>query len=167
MIGYPSGQGGPSLATRDFPRWSRKKNLQACSIKMAWCWPRSFLRFFTFSTCSIFSDLARISLVSNAKNFMSSSIYLNKMRTNYKPACTPICRARTLRVGDLGALSRPPPPPNPSSPSRNAETLNRFSIFLPLTPRDLASARFICVFFVFFASLCFLSFFNPQFVLEK
>ena len=160
MIGYPSWQGGPSLATRDFSRWSRKKNLQACSIKMAWYWPRSFLRFFTFSTCSIFSDLARISLVSNAKNFMLSSIYLNKMRTNYKPACTPICRARTLRVGDLGALSRPPPP-QPLFPLEKRGDFEQILYILASYPSRFSQCSFHLRF------LCFLSFFNPQFVLEK
>ena len=105
MIGYPSGLGGPSFATRDFPRWSRRKT---CKLGRSRWLDIDLVLFFTLSTCSIFSNLTRISLVNNAKHFMFSSISLKKMRT--KPACTPICRARTLWVGDLGALLRVPPP---------------------------------------------------------
>ena len=131
MTGYPSGQGGPSLATRDFPRWSRKKNCKL--VRSRWLDIDLVLFcvfFFTLSTCSIFSDLARISLVSNAKNFMFSSIYLKKMRT--KPACTPICRARTLWVGDLGALSRVPPPLFPLEKRGDFEQIHYILASYPL-----------------------------------
>ena len=61
MAGYASGQDGPILPNRDCPRWSRQKRNsvgvmfwpynksfidQACSVKMAGYWPRSFLRFY-------------------------------------------------------------------------------------------------------------------------
>ena len=59
LTGCPGGQDGPILPARDFPRWSRKKKFsfwpyeksftdhwQACSVKMAVYWLRSFLRFY-------------------------------------------------------------------------------------------------------------------------
>ena len=78
LIGYPSGQDGPILPARDFPRRSRKKKFSstsplltklvpqekvllyksfidlACSVKMAGYWPRSFFVFLLTSTSSLF-----------------------------------------------------------------------------------------------------------------
>ena len=157
MIGYPSGQGGPSLATRDFPRWSPKKTCKL--VRSRWldidlvlfC-----LFIFTLSTCSIFSDLARISLVSNAKNFMFSSIYLKKMRT--KPACTGLPREDFVGWGSWGFVTRPPTPLLPLE-TRRFWTDSLHSCLLP--PRDLISQcsfhlRFLCFFFFLFfkSSLC-------------
>ena len=92
-------------------------------VRSRWLDIRTSFFFALFYALNLFniSDLAWISLVSNTKNFMFSSIYLKKMRT--KPTCTPICRARTLWVGDLWALSRVPPPLFPQEKRGNFEQI--------------------------------------------